>query len=138
MHQPTGRWVIAGFLALCLLCCDTQLGTMVSAADDTKTVKLIVDYGDGVEKHFSQLKCQDKTTVFDLMQQAAQHRRGIRFEHRGKGATVLLTQIDDVKNQDGPGRNWIYRVNDKLGDRSIGIHELKPGDTVLWKFETYQ
>lgn len=110
------------------------------AADDTKSrhLRLVIDFGDGVEKHFTQLQWKDKMTVLDAMQLARQHRRGIRFEHRGKGATLLLTQIDDVKNQGSDGRNWIYRVNEKVGDRSIAIYPLKSGDTILWKFETYR
>jgi hypothetical protein len=29
-------------------------------------------------------------------------------------------------------------VNGEPGDRSMGILELKAGDTVLWKFDKYQ
>lgn len=110
------------------------------AVDDVQGehVRLVIDFGDGVEKHFTRLEWKDKMTVFDAMQLARQHRRGIRFEYRGKGATLLLTQIDDVKNQGAGGKNWIYRVNEKVGNRSIAIYPLKSGDTILWKFETYR
>ena len=52
-------------------------------------------------------------------------------------ATALLTKIDDLKNE-GRGRNWLYRVNDKLADRSFGVFELKKRDTILWKFAQYR
>ena len=68
---------------------------------------------------------------------AKKHPRGISFGHKGNGATVLLKKIDDVENE-GRGRNWLYRVNGKPGDRSIGIFELQAGDTILWKFDKYQ
>ncbi|MDG2384262.1 MAG: DUF4430 domain-containing protein [Pirellulaceae bacterium] len=138
MHRITGRCLGTSILVLCLFCWPNSTKTLVFAAEDAQTVKLIIDYGDGVEKHFPQLKWAAKITVFELMQQASQHPRGIQFKHQGRGSTVLLTQIDELKNQGGTAQNWIYRVNQKLGNRSIGIQELKPGDTILWKFEPYQ
>jgi hypothetical protein len=52
----------------------------------------------------------------------------------------LITQIDDVGNQGAGGsqRNWIYRVNDQVGQRSAGICPVAAGDTILWRFETYR
>ncbi len=76
-------------------------------------------------------------TVWDAMQAAAKHPRGITVAHRGKGATLMVTQIDDVKNQ-GDGLNWIFRLNDEIGERSAGIQSVKAGDTILWRFETYR
>jgi hypothetical protein len=108
-------------------------------ADDgpTKSVRMVIAYGDGVEKHFTQLPWNDGMTVLDALKAAAQHPRGITFKYRGKGATAFLTQIDDLKNE-GRQRNWIFRVNSKLADRSFGIVTLKPGDAVLWKFGEYR
>ena len=59
------------------------------------------------------------------------------FKFKGKRATALLTKIDDIENE-GQGRNWLYRVNRKLADRSFGVFKLKAGDTVLWKFDKYR
>ena len=105
-----------------------------TAQEPAATVRLVVDYGDGVAKHFNALPFRDEMTVLDAMKAAQEHRRGIKFEHRGSGATAFLTQIDEVKNE-GSGRNWVYRVNDQLADRSFAVYRLKAGDTVLWKFE---
>lgn len=126
-------------LATLVLLVSFSLGIAEAADPDqaVKHVSLIIDYGDGTEKHFKTLAWREKMTVLDAMLQAAKHPRGIQFKHQGKGATVLLTQIDDLKNEGGGERNWIYRVNKELGDRSIGIYPLKAGDTILWKFEPY-
>jgi hypothetical protein len=97
----------------------------------------VIDYNDGVEKHFNAIAWKSGMTVMDAMLAAKKHPRGISFEHKGKGATALLTKIDDTENE-GRGRNWLYRVNGEPGDRSIGIFELKAGDTILWKFDKYQ
>ena len=107
------------------------------AAAKPKTVKLIFDYGDGVQKHFTAIKWRDEMTALEALQAAAKHPRGIKFESKGRGATALVTKIDDLENRAG-GKNWLYRVNDKLADRSCGVFQLKAGDTVLWRYETYR
>ena len=130
-----------------LACCVLLLGRLAwpglataaeSADADKQHVHLVIDYGDGVQKHYTQLPWRQQMTVLDALLLARRHARGIRLEYRGKGATTLVTQIDDLVNQGGRGRNWIYQVNDAPSDRSCGIHPLEAGDTVLWKFETYR
>ena len=100
---------------------------------EKRTVQLTVDYGDGVQKTFSSLAWKEKQTVFDALQQAARHPRGIKLAHQGSGERLFVTAIDDVKNE-GVGRNWTYLVNGKLADRSAGVFELQAGDAVLWRF----
>ena len=137
MNQPPGftrRWWF-GLVMTALAC--VSGGPSLAAAAETDTVRLVIDYNDGVEKHFNAIAWNSGMTVLEVMLAAKKHPRGISFEHKGKGATVLLTKIDDVENE-GRGRNWLYRVNDKPADRSMGIFELKAGDTVLWKFDKYQ
>ena len=78
-------------------------------------------------------------TVLDVLAEAKKHKRGrLDFKQRGTAVTALMTQIDDVANQGGGRRNWIYYVNSKKADRSFAIRDVKPGDEVLWRFETYQ
>ena len=103
----------------------------------SKPVVLIVDYGDRSQKHFNQIPWQRGMTVLGALQFARQHPRGIRYQYQGKAATALLIKIDDLPNRGQRSRNWIFRVNNKLGDRSFAVFELKPGDTVLWKFQAY-
>jgi hypothetical protein len=133
LTSSTRRWWFGLTIAAlsCLAC-----GASSVAADESDAVRLVIDYSDGVEKHFNAIAWKSGMTVMDVMLAAKKHPRGINFEHKGKGATALLTKIDDVDNE-GRGLNWLYRVNDQPGDRSIGIFEVKPGDTVLWKFDKY-
>ena len=100
------------------------------------TVQLIVDYGDGVEKHFPRIKWQDKMTVQGVTLAASKHPRGIQIKQRGKKATAFLSQIDNLANQSS-GLSWVYRVNGKLADRSFGVYPVKAGDVVLWAFQEY-
>lgn len=111
---------------------------MLAADESAKTVSLVVDYGDGVQKHFTALEWREKMTVLEAVRQAEKHARGIKCEVRGSGETAFLVKIDDIKNEGGGGRGWLFRVNGKLGDRSLGVFPIQAGDAVLWKFEKYR
>ena len=101
-------------------------------------VVMAVDYGDGVEKRFTGLPWTKGMTILDALKAAQKHQRGIKYHFRGSKSTALLLRIDDLKNEGGRGKNWIYRVNGKLGNRSFATRTLEPDDTVLWKFGSYQ
>ena len=102
------------------------------------TVMLTVDYADGAQKRFPSIPWQKKMTVRDAVTWATEHPRGIKCKQRGKGATAMVTKIDDLSNGGANSPNWIFRVNDKLGTRSCGISAVNPGDRILWKFERYK
>ncbi len=115
-------------------------GVVGDPAGRKQVVRLIVDYGDGVEKHFTAIPWKKGMTVLATLNAAASHRHGIVFKHKGRGETALLTQIDDLKNA-GAGadrKNWIYWVNEKPADKSFGLYGLKPKDVVRWKYTTYR
>ena len=127
-------------LVFSLVLASTVPAQRCQAADDKpapKTLRMVLDYGDGVEKHFTKLAWSKGMTVLDALVAASKHPRGIKIQYRGKGATAFLTKIDDLENE-GFTRNWVYRVNNKLAERSFGIFTLKPGDTILWKFGEYR
>ena len=109
------------------------------AADDAPPprISMIVDYVDGVQKHFTALPWRDGMTVLDALNAAQQHPRGIKFSFRGRDTTAFLTRIDDLENQ-GRGSNWIYRVNGDMADRSFATFPLRAGDAILWKFGDYR
>ncbi|MCZ6682769.1 MAG: DUF4430 domain-containing protein [Planctomycetota bacterium] len=116
-----------------------QGGSPDTRPPKTQTVRLIIDYNDGVEKHFTAVPWKKGMTVRDAMDFAKRSPHGIAFEHKGRGETALLTRIDDLANQGGGSgkNNWIYRVNDKLANKGFAVFELNPSDVVLWKFTTY-
>jgi hypothetical protein len=109
-------------------------------ASSTKTVELVIDYGDGVQKRFTDIGWKESMTVLDALRAAQQHSHGISFAAHGSGETAIVSKIDDETNQGGAtgAKNWIFRINGHLGDESCGIAEVRPGDTVLWKFGAYE
>jgi hypothetical protein len=110
---------------------------LVLAEPKAATVRLVVDYGDGVEVHFTGLPWREGMTVLDALSAAQTHRHGISFAHRGAGSSAMITKIGDLKNE-GNGKNWLYSVNGKKAEQSTGSYKLKPQDTILWKFEVYE
>ncbi len=109
---------------------------LLAAETKKSTVRLVIDYGDGVEVHFTALDWHGGMTALDALAAAQAHSHGVAFAQRGSGDTALVIKIGDLKNE-GNGRNWIYSVNDKMGEVSAGARTLKPGDAVLWKFQKY-
>jgi hypothetical protein len=102
--------------------------------DKAATIRLTIDYGDGVQKLFTALPWKEKTTVFDALQAAEKHSRGIKVAFTGRGEFVFITAIDDAANEGASGPNWRYTVNDQPARYSAGVMELKAGDAVVWRF----
>ncbi len=109
---------------------------LLPAAEPKPSVTLVVDYGDGASIHFKDLKWTAGMTAFDALVAGRAHRHGITFTQKGTGSSTLITKIGDLANE-GSGKNWLYSVNDKPGEESAAIHEIKADDTVLWRFQLY-
>jgi len=137
------RWLmIAAILMLTAMSgswSSRQFNSLRAAEPAPATVRLIVDYGDGVQVHFTALAWREGMTVLDALTAAQAHRHGISFVHHGSGSTAMVTKIGDLKNEGGAGegKNWLYRLNDKPGEVGAGAAKLKPADVVLWKFQAY-
>jgi hypothetical protein len=121
----------------------TLLLTVAAAGDraqaQTATVRLVVDYGDGVIKTITGLPWSKGSTVLDVMNAAKDRPHGITFSYTGSGASAFLTRIDGVANEGGGGRkNWQLWVNTSYADRSFGVYEVQPLDVVFWRFTTQE
>lgn len=125
-----------GLWTACLSAQDTAVDEVSEAGEDqaVAVVTLAIDFGDGFEKHYTQLPYAENMTVLDALRVAERHPRGIRLKYRGSGETAFVFGLDDAENQGAKGRNWMYRVNDDWPKKSCGITTLKPGDAILWRF----
>src|SRR6266849_6570328 len=115
----------------------------VGAAGDraqaqSSTIRLVVDYGDGVIKTITGLPWAKGSTVLDVMNAAKGRPHGISFSYTGSGASAFVTRIDDVANEGGSGakKNWQLWVNTSYADKSFGVYEVQPLDVVFWRFTT--
>jgi hypothetical protein len=108
-------------------------------ATPKKAIKLVIDFGDGAQKVYPALAWAEGMTVLDALTAGQSTPHGIRFEHKGAGATAFVTRIDDVANQGGGQvtKNWLYRVNGQYLKKSCGICTLQAGDEVVWIFSVF-
>lgn len=103
-----------------------------------RSVRLVIAYGDDVEKHYNLLRWTRGMTVLDALTLARDKPAplGLPFIAVGAGERAFVRSIDSLANEGGrPGdRNWTYTINDQPGDRSCGLATLEPGDTVSWYY----
>jgi Domain of unknown function (DUF4430) len=104
------------------------------AQAQSATVRLVIDYGDGVSKTITGLPWAKGSTVLDVMNAAKSRQHGITFSYTGSSASAFLTRIDDVANEGGGKKNWQLWVNTSYADKSFAVYELQPSDVVFWRF----
>jgi hypothetical protein len=104
------------------------------AQAQSATVRLVIDYGDGVSKTITGLPWAKGSTVLDVMNAAKSRQHGITFSYTGSSASAFLTRIDDVANEGGGKENWQLWVNTSYADKSFAVYELQPSDVVFWRF----
>ena len=93
----------------------------------------------GEEKQVFEVESSEKLkTVSNLLKHVADTNESLKYESRGSGRTFFLTEINGQKNEGAGGRNWIYTVNGKLGNKSAGLFEIKAGDEIEWNFKRYR
>jgi hypothetical protein len=133
-HGITRR--AAAALTAILLLVSASFGVLAQSA----TVRLVIDYGDGVIKTISDLPWSKGQTVLDLMNAAKARPHGITFRATGSGGSAFLTQIDDLTNEGGGAgkKNWQLWINSAYADRGFGVYELQASDVVFWRFTTQQ
>jgi hypothetical protein len=110
---------------------DAQRARPASAAAG-QTVSLTIDFGDGRRTDYEPIAWREGQTVQDVTRES--QRSDLKLKTLGTGQSAFLASLDGIENEGANGRNWIYSVNDKSGDRSFGVYELQPGDHVLWTF----
>ncbi len=134
--------VIISLLGVVLICPIALQAGEDKIESDAKAVKLIVDYGDGVEKHFTSLPWKEGLTAYGALEQASHSTHGISFEAKDYGDSIgrLVTRIDDLASEKGgtAGRNWIYEVNGQMAKRACDKQTVQAGDVVSWTFSAWK
>lgn len=120
----------------------TALSLAAQAQTSAQTVSLVVDFGNGQKKVYSDIPWRKGETVLDVMNYARTKLHGVTFHCpadfacNGPSKMAYLEDIDGVANQgEGPGkRNWLYQVNKTFIQKSFAIETVNAKDTVLWMF----
>lgn len=117
-------------------------GCIALAAEPREaSVRLVIDYGEGVEKQYGAIPWREGMTVRSALESASAlvPPRGLKFESKGEGERAILLSIDGLSGE-GAGaasRNWLFWVNDVAGERSFAVSVLQAGDVATWRFATY-
>ena len=136
------RLLICGVLLVLSGCADSGgNGTNPKTANPNLvigTVHVEILFGSDRSSIQNEVDCMNDTTVFSALQAAAE-KGGYGFESTGvlKG-DKFITSIGGVDNLAADGKNWIYQVNDVLGDKSSGVYAVQPEDRVVWSFGKYE
>ena len=111
------------------------------APQNPRAAALILDYGRGVEKHYTSLPCPAGTTVMDLLESARDLPAplGLTLDAVGSGERAFVRAIDGLRNEGGGrnARNWIFSVNSVQAQRGAGVTVASAGDVVRWRFGPY-
>jgi hypothetical protein len=76
----------------------------------------------------------DQTKAADVLIQAC-NEAGLKLENTGSGAMLYTKAVGDWREFDkGPYSGWSYRINGVKGDRSSGVKDVNPGDTIEWSY----
>ena len=126
----------AAFFLVALICfsgCDSTTNT--ETLRDIGTVTVEIDFGSEKRAKSIPVVCSPDSTVL-LSLERAQNTKDLKFKVRGAGETAIVTSIGGLDGEGSDGKNWTFRVNDKLGDKSAGVYPVKPGDKISWSFGT--
>jgi hypothetical protein len=134
--RKTRRWAGALLAMILLVVGPASHWTEAQSA----TIRLVIDYGDGVTKTVTGLPWSKGSTVLDVMNAAKAHPHGLTFSYTGSGGSSFLTQIDNIRNEGGGTgkKNWQLWVNTTYADRSFGVYEVQAFDVVYWRFATQE
>lgn len=120
-------------ISISMVGCDSSKELPAELQRAIGTVMVEIDFGSEKRMKSIPVVCSPDSTVLMSLERA-QNMKMLKFESRGSGETAFVSAIDGVANEGSDGRNWIYRVNEKLGDKSAGIYAVGPGDTISWSF----
>ncbi len=132
------------FVFVCLLCsllatasCRNDSQASKPPSDSSKLVEVQIDFnGHGENKQFP-VSWSSGQTAFSCLKQLEANGK-LTVASKGSGSQTLLTAIDGLENRWSAGDNWVFTVNDRLGDRSSAVFDLRPGDRLIWRFGKYK
>ena len=99
------------------------------------SVSLMIDYGNGEVKTFSNVEMESEATVFKLLEKVTRE-NNIKLGHKdyGNELGVLIESLGEAVNNSQTGHYWQYWVNNSYAQVVASNYQLKKGDIVEWKY----
>lgn len=102
-------------------------------AEAPKTVSLMLDYGDGTVKTFTDIQLKENETLFDVTKKIVEANI-IAFDYDPPGQYGIFVKAIGGLNGGTDGKYWTYWVGNKMGEVAADQYKLKAGDVAEWKF----
>lgn len=71
------------------------------------------------------------STALELLQNTAE------VKMKGEGENAFVTAINGVEASESKKQFWAFYVNGKQAEVGAGTYQLKEGDAIEWKLETF-
>ncbi len=96
-------------------------------------VSLMLDFGNGTIKTFTDLDFTENQSAFDLLKQITEKNNiGLLYKDYGGDLGIFIESIGQVKNNNNSW--WQYWVNNKYAEKGAGNYLVQPGDVIEFKF----
>ncbi|TAL19235.1 DUF4430 domain-containing protein [Patescibacteria group bacterium] len=106
----------------------------LSEVQKAKTVSVMLDFGDGTVRTFTDIDVSGTKTVFDLLKSLSESGKGFVFSYQPPGQYgVMVEQIGNKKNGD-EGKYWMFWMNNRLAEVAADRQSVAVGDVIEWKF----
>ncbi len=100
----------------------------------SQPVSLMLDFGDGTVKSWTDRPYVEGETLFDLTAKIVRENNlTIDFDPPGEYG-IFLKSIGDKKGGEEGGKWWLWWANGKAGEVAADQYRLQPGDVTEWKF----
>jgi hypothetical protein len=101
----------------------------------TAAASLMIDYGNGKVRAYTDLSVTDEATVFDLLKQAADENKiDLKYKDYGGELGVFIESIGGIGKDPAGKKWWQYWVNNRYSQVGVSAYKVQHGDVVEFKF----
>ncbi len=102
---------------------------------EQKYVSLMLDFGNGNIKTFSDIAIGDNASVFEILQKvASENSIELNYKDYGGDMGVFIESINGKQNDFDSGYYWQYWVNSQYAKVGASSYKLQDRDVVEWKY----
>lgn len=108
-----------------------------SAGNEQPTVSLMLDYGNGYVRTYTDITTHNGETMMGLLEKQTRNAKIPFTVKKFNGLGTLIETIGTKTNGD-EGKYWQYWVNNVAISYGADAYLVKPGDVIEWKFLNYK